>query len=76
MFLVELVGIVEVVPDAVKASGQSCEWVEECVAHPDGQDGIFLSAGLCRTYGVAIASAHPATCSELYGAGQYRTQGN
>ena len=73
MFLVELVRIVYVVPDAVKAASQCRERVEEGVTHPNGQDGVLLPTCLCGTDVIVIMSAYPTTYNELNGAGQSRT---
>lgn len=43
---VQLVRIPEIVPYAVETAGNARDGCHERVAHPDGKNGVFLSAGL------------------------------
>ena len=47
--LVKLVGIYEIMPDAVESADNGGDWIKENQSHPDDKDGIFLSECLtCR----------------------------
>ena len=72
VLLCQLPGVIDVVPDAVEASCERCEGVEEGVSYPDGEDGVLLSAGLCGADGIGVASAYEPACCELHDAGQER----
>lgn len=70
----QLVRVVHVVPDAVEAAGYATERIHECVAAPDGEDGVFLTKPLCGAddfVGGVLAHmlAHPSSERELYDAG-------
>ena len=48
-FLVKLVGIYEIVPDAIESTDNGCYWIKENQSHPDDENGIFLTECLtCR----------------------------
>ena len=65
---VELVGVDQVVPDAVEAAGDGGDGGEEGVAHPDGQHGVFLAERLAGGDGVAVVAPYSAAEVELAGA--------
>ena len=50
-FLVKLVGIYEVVPDAIETAYDGCDRIEEYKSHPDDEDGILLAESLTCRYG-------------------------
>ena len=51
---IKLVGVVEVVPDAVKAAGQRGDGIEKSVTQPNDEDGVFLSERLSGRNFVAM----------------------
>jgi len=47
--LVKLVGIYEIMPDAIESTDNGGDWIEEYQSHPDDEYGIFLAECLtCR----------------------------
>ena len=48
--LVKLVGIYEVMPDAVESADNGCDWIKENQSHPDDEYGIFLTECLTCCY--------------------------
>lgn len=63
--LVELPGVVDVVPDAVEATGQGRDRRHEGVAHPDDKDGVFLAKRLTTLNSLAIYVAYLLSDVEL-----------
>ena len=49
-FLVKLVGIYKVVPDAVETACNGGDRIEEYKSHPDDEDGILLAECLTSRY--------------------------
>lgn len=56
--LVELPGVVDVVPDAVEAAGHCRDRRKERVAHPDDKDGVFLTKSLSSLNSLSISVAY------------------
>ena len=50
-FLVKLVGIYKVVPDAIETAYNGGDRIEEYKSHPDDEDGILLAESLTCCYG-------------------------
>ena len=47
--LVKLVGIYEIMPDAVESTDNGGYWIKENQSHPDDEDGVLLAESLtCR----------------------------
>ena len=69
---VELVGVDEVVPDAVEAAYYGGDGGEEGVAYPDGEDCVFLTAGLAGGDFLSVEAPDLAPEPELEGAAYER----
>ncbi len=49
--LVKLVGIYEIMPDAIESTNNGGDRIEEYQSHPDDEYGIFLTESLTCCYG-------------------------
>ena len=63
-------------PDTVEASSQSSQGIEEGITHPNGEDGVLLSAGLSRSNGFVIMPSNKPTYSKLRDTSQKRAYHN
>ena len=75
-FLVELPTVIYVVPNAIEATCDAGYGRHESVAHPDGKDGVLLSAGLGGTDSIVVFPPHQSAKGKLHDAGNERDDGN
>ena len=74
-FAVELVRVVNIVPNAVEASGYRCNRSHECIPHPNGKYRVLLSQGLTGTNGIVVTGSDVFPRPELYDAANKRYAG-
>ena len=75
VFLGQLVGVVDIVPDAIESACYAAQWIHKGVSAPDGEDGVLLSQSLCGTDDLVLGivsdvPSHPFAEGELYDARQ------
>ena len=64
-FLIQLIGIDSVVPDAVKSASDGCHGIHKGVGRPDDEDGVFLSKSLSAADAVVVAATYAFADKEL-----------
>ena len=74
-FTVELVRVVDIVPDAVEASGYRCDRSHERIPHPNGKYRVLLSQGLTCADGIIVTGSDAFPRPELYDAANKRYAG-
>ena len=73
---VELVGVEEVVPNAVEAAGDGRNGAQEGGAKPDGEDGVLLAEALSAADAVVVAGANRFANGKLNDAAEERNAGD
>ena len=74
LFLLDLPGVEQVMPNAVTASGNGCSRIHETASQPDGKYRVLLSEGLSGTDTFPESFSNGFSGPELKGAAEQRYQ--